>query len=108
MFGASRAELTVVDAAHVPGEKHGCKCSQGDVAHLQKHQTREEDGPRQSQEAPEEIPSSHSPVGTALGTPPAAAPRRRVSDLRSELFDTCSKCTRWRCCRCCRNPSDSR
>lgn len=62
------AALTVVDAAHLPGEKHGCECSQGDVAHLQKHQTCEEDGPRQSQEAPEEIPPSHSPVGTALGT----------------------------------------
>lgn len=28
------------------GEKHSCECSQGDVAHLQEHQTGEEDGPR--------------------------------------------------------------
>lgn len=45
------------------GEKHSCECSQGDMAHLQEHQTGEEDGPRQSQEAPEEISPSHSPVG---------------------------------------------
>lgn len=48
------------------GEKHSCECSQGDVAHLQEHQTGEEDGPRQSQEAPEEVPPSHSPVGTVF------------------------------------------
>ena len=50
----------------ISGEKHSCECSQGDVAHLQEHQTGEEDGPRQSQEAPEEIPPSHSPVGSPL------------------------------------------
>ncbi|KAK7895705.1 hypothetical protein WMY93_021030 [Mugilogobius chulae] len=43
-------------------KKHSCECSQGDVAHLQKHQTREKDGPRQSQEAPEEVSPSHSPT----------------------------------------------
>lgn len=51
------------------GEKHCCERSQGDVAHLQEHQTGQEDGPRQSQEAPEEIPPSHSPVGTAHSEP---------------------------------------
>lgn len=44
------------------GKEHGCKRSQGDMAHLQEHQAGEEDGPRQSQEASEEIPASHSPV----------------------------------------------
>lgn len=48
----------------VPGEKHSCKCTEGDVAHQQEHQAGQEDGPRQSQEAPEEIPPSHSSVGT--------------------------------------------
>ncbi|XP_038123619.1 small conductance calcium-activated potassium channel protein 2 isoform X2 [Cyprinodon tularosa] len=43
-------------------KKHSCECSQGDVAHLQKHQTGEEDGPRKSQKASEKIPSSHSPT----------------------------------------------
>lgn len=52
----------------VSGEKHCCKCTQGDVAHLQEHQTGEENGPCQSQEAPEEIPPSHSSVGTLSET----------------------------------------
>lgn len=46
------------------GKEHSCECTQGDVAHLQEHQTGEEDGSRQSEKAPEEISPSHSSVGS--------------------------------------------
>lgn len=59
-------DLTLALSFFFSGEKHSCECSQGDVAHLQEHQIGEEDGPRESQEASEEIPSSHSPVGAVL------------------------------------------
>ena len=77
------------------GEKHSCERSQGDVAHLQEHQTGEEDGPRESQEAPEKISPSHSPVGAMLLTMTLHLIQRDVNlvhtNLKSELFDTCSK-----------------
>lgn len=63
-------QLSVSSFFGALGEKHSCECSQGDMAHLQEHQTGEEDGPCQSQEAPEEISPSHSPVGTVLLTLP--------------------------------------
>lgn len=67
------------------GKEHCCKRSQGDLAHLQEHQAGEEDGPRQSQEAPEEIPPSHSPVRTA--------PCSRVSHVSLQLRLLCDRTT---------------
>lgn len=65
LYANARAEWMKPRVPSTSGEEHRCKRSQGDLAHLQEHQAGEEDGPRQSQEAPEEIPPSHSPVRTA-------------------------------------------
>lgn len=73
MFSRTQKHL-ISFSLHASGEKHSCERSQGDVAHLQEHQTGEEDGPRQSQEAPEEISPSHSPVGTTHLTPDLPSP----------------------------------
>ncbi|XP_065713568.1 small conductance calcium-activated potassium channel protein 3 isoform X3 [Patagioenas fasciata] len=77
-------------AAHQADQERGRQRPAGNVAHLQAHEAAEEDRPRQSQEAPEEIPPSHSPVaeredGAEEAERPSEHPGRPLEDAERDV-----------------------
>lgn len=81
--GRARPCLRGCCARFSTGEECGRQRTQGNVAHLQKHQASQEDRPRQSAKTPAQVPAGHSPVSTRRSTAACVSPPQPSSDKGS-------------------------